>query len=248
MVADMAADMVTDAEDDDERDHAQAMIDWLADKDPDVWFVVTRHLNWDNAFRVLDWIISQPRCDKANAASIFWGADPLYHLGRADDANLDSEGFRIFDKVLRNWKAGFYARAELAWDENLRERYHAAVSARPDRADPFVIPSDLLGPLQGRVANVPADLRPENNVVLYDLLYGLGHAAGWRPGSRQWREERDPYFQRHAELARQRAAILQSAADHLNFLWRSLRWLAPLAVVMIGGAFLLRWINKGLLF
>jgi VanZ family protein len=71
-------------------------------------------------------IISQPQCDKADAASIFWGADPPYYIGHADDANLDSEGFRIFDKVLRNWKAGLCARAELAWDENLRERYRAA--------------------------------------------------------------------------------------------------------------------------
>jgi hypothetical protein len=52
--------MSVTAEDDDDRDHAQAMIDWLADKDPDVWFEVTPNLNWDSADRVLDWIISQP--------------------------------------------------------------------------------------------------------------------------------------------------------------------------------------------
>lgn len=63
-------------EDEDERDHAQAMIDWLADKDPDVWLAITPHLNWDSSFRVLDGIISQPRCDKANAAFVFWPPAP----------------------------------------------------------------------------------------------------------------------------------------------------------------------------
>jgi hypothetical protein len=242
------AHMTTDTEHDEEPDHAQAMIDWLANKEPDVWFEVTQHLNWDNAFRVLDWIISQPQCDKANAAGIFWGADPLYHLRRNDGADVHSESFHLLDKVLRNWEAGFYTRAELAWDENWRERYRAAVATRPGRDDPFAIPDDLLDPLKGRAANVPEDLRAETNVVLYDLLHDLGTDAGWRPGSREWREARDPYFRRQAELARQRAAIVRSFVERLEFWWRSLRWIAPLSFAVIGGAFLLRWINKGVLF
>jgi hypothetical protein len=234
---------------DDERDHPQAMIDWLADKSPDVWFEVTQNLNWDNAYRVLDWIISQPQCDKANAASIFWGADPLYHL-RPEAAAWESssEGFLLLDKVLRNWKAGFYTRAELAWSEDWRARYRDAVAARPDKRDPLSIPNDLLAPWKGRAPNVPDDLRVENNVVLYDLLEDLGTQAGWRPGSQRWREARDPKFQRDAKLARDRAAIRYLVADVLRFWWRSLRWLAPLGVAAIVGAFLLRWINKGVLF
>jgi hypothetical protein len=74
--------MSATVEDEDERDHAQATIDWLADKDPDVRFEVAPNLNWDSAYRVLDWIVSQPGCDRANAAAVFWGADPLYHLRR----------------------------------------------------------------------------------------------------------------------------------------------------------------------
>jgi hypothetical protein len=34
----------------------------------------------------------------------------------------------------------------------------------------------------------------------------------------------------------------------LDFYWRATPWLALAAVVMIGGAFLARWINKGILF
>jgi hypothetical protein len=69
--------MAVTAEDADQRDHAQAMIDWLAERDSDVWFEVAPHLNWDSSFRVLDWIISHPRSDKAAAAFVFWAADPL---------------------------------------------------------------------------------------------------------------------------------------------------------------------------
>lgn len=238
-------------EEDDDKDHAQAMIDWLADKNPDVWFEVTQHLNWDSSGRVLDWIISQPRCDKANAASVFWGANPLYYL-RGDTVKRDSEGFLLLDKVLRNWKAEFYTRAELAWSEDWRAQYSEAVAARRDQDDPLSIPNDLLGPLHGRAPNVPDDMRAENNVDLYDLLYALGTDVGWRPGSAKWHGYRDPIrrrkAERRAERSIQRAGILFIVRDILGFWWRSLRWIAPLSVVIIGGAFVLRWMVKGVLF
>ena len=53
---------------DDDRDHACAMIAWLDRQLPDVWHEVATHLSWDSAVPVLDWIVSQPRCDKATAA------------------------------------------------------------------------------------------------------------------------------------------------------------------------------------
>jgi Domain of unknown function (DUF4274) len=237
------------AEDEDERDHAQAMIDWLADKDPDVWFEVTPHLNWDSSDRVLDWIISQPRCDKANAAFVFWAAQPLYYLRRiAAGETSNSEGFVLLDKVLRNWKTSFSTRAELAWPEDRRAAYRDAVAALLGGNDPLAIPDDLLGPFKGRTPNVPDDLRVENNVVLYDLFYGLGTDIGWRPGSPQWREARDPKLRRRAELARQRAAIWHGVADDMGFWWRSLPWMALLAILLIGGAFVLRWMTKAVLF
>lgn len=241
--------MSAEAEQDEEPDHAQAMIDWLADKDPDIWFAVTPHLNWDSSFRVLDWIISQPQCDKATAAGVFWAADPLYHLRRlAAGETSKSEGFLLLDKVLRNWRAGFYRRAELAWNEDWRARYRDTVATLRGRRDPLSIPNDLLGPLQGRPPDVPEDMRVENNVVLYDLFYGLGTDMGWRPGSAKWRESGDPKLRRKAERARQRAAILRAFVDDWAFRWRMARWMAPLAVLVIGGAFVLRWIVKGVLF
>jgi len=236
-------------EDDDERDHAQAMIDWLADKDPDVWFAVTQRLNWDSSFRVLDWIISQPGCDKANAAFVFWAAEPLHHLRLiAAGETPSSEGFRLLDTVLRNWKAGFYKRAELAWQESRRTAYRAAVAALPGQRDPLSVPEDLLGPLDGRLPNIPHELRAENNVVLYDLFYGLGTAMGWRPGSPKWLEARDPKLRRKAELARERVAIQDLMRRILGFWGRAALWLAVPGALIIIGAFVLRWMIKGVLF
>jgi Domain of unknown function (DUF4274) len=226
--------------DEDEIDNAEAMIDRLTDKDPDVWSEVSRHLNWDNSERVLDWIVSQPQCDKANAAFIFWGANPLWHLPRVGTPeHRDYGGFTLIEKILKNWKAGFYRRAELAWAEDNRAKYERVLAGIWGKRDPLVIPPELLAPWKGRKPKVPKALRAENNEVLNRLFYNLGTAITTRHQAKQWRK---------ARLAEQRAEILGGALETLDFYRRAAPWLALFAVVMIGGAFALRWINKGILF
>ena len=229
--------MPTD-DDDDDRDRQQAMIDWLSDKGPDAWFEVAQDLNWDNSERVLDWIVSQPLCDKANAALVFWGCDPEYHArNRTDPATSTSEGYRLLNKVLRNWKAGFYKRAELAWREDHQQaRYRNAVAALPGKIDPLSIPAELLGPTKGRAPNVPRHLSKYHNAELRKLLWDLGTDIGYAPDSPE---------QRRIDRRLQRAAILRDVGDNLRFWGRSLPWLAALAVFLIGGAFVLRYLVKG---
>ena len=208
--------------DEDEIDHAQAMIDWLADKDTDVWFEVSQHLNWDNSDRVLDWIISQPRCDKANAAFIFWAADPLYHLPRIGTSeHWRSEGFELIEKILKNRKAGFYTRAELAWTQDNRAKYQAVLATIWGKRDPLRIPPELLAPWKGRKPRVPAELRAENNEVLNRLFYNLGTAITMR---------HEVKARRKRQLAEQRAEILGGVFETLDFYrrtapgWRCSPW------------------------
>jgi hypothetical protein len=166
-----------ETDEDDETDHAQAMIDWLGDKDPDGWFEVSHHLNWDSSERVLDWIVSQPQCDKANAAFIFWGANPLWYLPRiGTPEHRDYGGFALIEKILKNWKAGFYTRAELAWTEDNRDKYQRVLAGIWGKRDPLAIPPALLAPWTGRKPKVPKALRAENNQVLNRLFYNLGTA------------------------------------------------------------------------
>jgi hypothetical protein len=229
-----------ETDEDDETDHAQAMIDWLGDKDPDGWFEVSHHLNWDSSERVLDWIVSQPQCDKANAAFIFWGANPLWYLPRiGTPEHRDYGGFALIEKILKNWKAGFYTRAELAWTEDNRDKYQRVLAGIWGKRDPLAIPPALLAPWTGRKPKVPKALRAENNQVLNRLFYNLGTAITTRHEAKQWRK---------ARLAEQRAAILASAMETVDFYWRVAPWVALVTVVMVGGAFALRWINKGVLF
>jgi hypothetical protein len=171
---------------------------------------------------------------------IFWGADPLWRLPRVGTAeHRDGDGFALIEKVLTNWKAGFYTRAELAWKQDHRAEHERVLAGIWGKRDPLAIPPELLAPWKGRKPKVPAALRAENNEALHKLLLDLGTWIETRQHAKQRRKRR---------LAEQRAATLGTVAERLDFCWRATPWLALAAVVMIGGAFLARWINKGILF
>lgn len=171
--------MSNDADDRDRIDDCSALIDWLKPQPPDVRFAVATHLNWDNAGPVLDWIVSQPECDATNAAFVFWLTSPDYYVSKFDDpATRSGEGWELFEKILGNWKIGFYRRGELKMPDegvfNVMHAYRDAVSKRPGRLDPFDVPVSLFGPFGTRTWAVPADRTPERNQELWDMLYRLG--------------------------------------------------------------------------
>ncbi len=223
------------AYEEDSRDHPQAMIDWLARQSPDVWHEVASNLNWDNSIRVLDWIVSQPACDRGTAARIFWYANPLYYMrALATGEWRDADGLNLVTKILRNWKSGFYQSSALAWREDNRAAYQAARQSLGG-SDPLNLPADLLVPQKGRAPRVPEEAKPENDLQLYELYYALGTDMGRKPGT-DWKAR---------ELAQQRAAILSHVGGTLNFYARCMPWLIAFGVLAIGGAIILRFLHKG---
>ena len=172
---------------------------WLKDKDPDVWFVITDYLNWDNSKHVVKWIVKQPQCDKANVAKIFWGASPSFHACEIASGKgvpgWATESWSLIEIILDNWRRGFYQRAELAWPDDSGQAsigyYLREVAAVPGAQSALDIPPDLFGPFPGRQPHIPPELTPQENAELWDMLKRQGTFAGSRPGSDQWKAERE---------------------------------------------------------
>lgn len=212
---------------DDERDHQQAMIDWLADKSPEVWHAVALDLNWDNALGVFDWIISQRECDRGTAAFVFWSAGPLYAMrALATNEWRCEESLRLITKIIRNWKTGFYLRDEIAWKEDHRADY-AVARQNLGGSDPLAIPEGLLSPQRGRPARVPEALRAENNDELRALLYALGTDVG------------------PSQVQLQRAQVIAGVKENMAFYAKAAPWLLAFFILAMGAAILLRYIHKG---
>ena len=183
----------------------QSLRTWLKDKSPDVWFETINHLNWDNSVPFLKWMVSQPTCDKAIAAKIFWLADPAFfacQIASGKGVPSWSESWPLIETILGKWRSGFYERAELEWpDEESRvsiSHYWRRVGETAGADKALDIPPELFGALPGRQPRVPPDMTPQENAELWDMLKRQGTFAGPRPGSDQWKAERE----RAAEVRR----------------------------------------------
>ena len=223
---------------DDDRDHTRAMIAWLDRQLPDVWHEVATHLSWDSAVPVLDWIVSQPRCDKATAALILWRANPLYTMRLLATGDWRGErSLHVVTKIVRNWKTGFYTRSELAWSEDHRADY---ITARRNLggSDPLAMPFDLLSPWKGREPTIAESVRPENNSELYDLYAALGTDM-----SRFVRADR-----RGLSARLERFMVQASANENVSFFGKLAPWLIAAVGLAIAVAAIFRYVGEGVAF
>ncbi|MBY4612341.1 DUF4274 domain-containing protein [Rhizobium redzepovicii] len=172
----------------------RAMIDWLTGRSPDARHAIAENLNFDFAEDVFEWILTQPDCDLATAASYFWRTEPSDLLENSDSRNEDSLTVqRLIDRV----NAGFYSRSEIyyggqeLWEgeevcswtveeaEDLREfaRAHGASNL------PWTLPEALVPPFGHRAVRILDEEDPLKSEELQKLFAGLGTGSGLIPAS-----------------------------------------------------------------
>ncbi|ACE93448.1 hypothetical protein RHECIAT_PA0000102 (plasmid) [Rhizobium etli CIAT 652] len=172
----------------------RAMIDWLTGRSPDARHAIAEDLNFDFAEDVFEWILTQPDCDLATAASYFWRAGPLERLEHPDTFEEDNLTLkRLVDRV----NAGFYRRSEIyyggqeLWEgeqvcswtiaeaEELREfaRAHEASNL------PWTLPEALVPPFGHRSVRILDEEDPLKSEELRKLFAGLGTGSGQFPAS-----------------------------------------------------------------
>jgi hypothetical protein len=170
----------------------RAMIDWLTGRSPDARHAIAQDLNFDFAEDVFEWILTQPDCDLATAASYFWRAGPLERLEHTDFFTEDNLTIkRLVDRV----NAGFYRRSEIfyggqepregeevcSWTvaeaEELREfaRTHEASNL------PWTLPEALVPPFGHRAVRISDEEDPDKSEELRKLFVGLGTGSGLIP-------------------------------------------------------------------
>lgn len=88
----------------------RAMIDWLTGRSPDARHAIAQDLNFDFAEDVFEWILTQPDCDLATAASYFWRAESL---GRLEDPAFFRDENLALKRLVERVNAGFYSRSEI---------------------------------------------------------------------------------------------------------------------------------------
>jgi hypothetical protein len=164
-----------------EEEAARALvIAWLSNQAADVWMWFAGQADWDSCMPIFDWMIRQPYCDRAVAATLFWSSDPeplasrlaegqsKPHLWYGDDlARLIIKRFPeapVHDAGLRPETLGF------------NQTYRRFLTSQPGRHDPLAVPAWLFGPFGGRDIDQRTPQAVLNDQQLRQALLRLGTA------------------------------------------------------------------------
>lgn len=171
-----------------------AAIHWLAGQTQDVWVEFSCFLNWDFAVPTMRWVIDQPECERAAAATIFWiGYGGLATMPdgieewSATSLAQSPEHELVVAIARRAFTAGYsQASLALAIDDAVMLNDIARARDDPDADLCFApgqpVPSDLVGPFGDRAPRVLPAADPRHNPMVWDLFDGLGTRWGSRPG------------------------------------------------------------------
>ncbi|MDC7745568.1 DUF4274 domain-containing protein [Rhizobium binxianense] len=170
----------------------RAMIDWLTGRSPDARHAIAEDLNFDFAEDVFEWILTQPDCDLATAASYFWRAGPLERLEHPDTFEEDNLTIkRLVDRV----NADFYSRSEIfyggqelqkgeelcSWTVEEAEELREFARAHEASDLPWTLPEALVPPFGHRAVRISEEEDPDKSEELRMLFAGLGTGSGLIP-------------------------------------------------------------------
>jgi hypothetical protein len=101
---------------------AEVLTNWLARKpDPDFWQVIVTDISPDSevAIPLLRWIVAQPDCDRATAATIFCVLDGMRHVGKPLDFQDGGEcsDIEIISTICVRSEEDGFTRCQLALPE-----------------------------------------------------------------------------------------------------------------------------------
>jgi hypothetical protein len=150
-----------------------AMARWLTGQPQNVWVALAPNLNWDFAFPTMRWMVNQPQCDLAVAATFFWMSELLrdpYGWNLPLFAKCDEKDMVL--EVAHNAASGLYKSAEFTpVAEDVSETALAQIDWELSIPN---IPKILYGPFGIREPVLPAEADPRQNPMVAKLFEGLG--------------------------------------------------------------------------
>ena len=137
-----------------DRAYVEDLWAWLKEQPQDAWLLFAPHANWDVSESIFERMISDPRCDLAVVAIIFWNLDPSYHVKGEHPPLANS----MLAKIISNVETGYYTGSDLyvSRHEFIHDA-HAFIRRLHECKDEqnFNLPRSLCGPFGTRYAAIP---------------------------------------------------------------------------------------------
>jgi hypothetical protein len=117
------------------------VMDWLVRQGPAEWHGFADTWNWGDGCAPLAWIVSQPDCDSATAANIFWLSEPDYYLAPGHEGHE----IAVMDRnIIARWNAGLYRSARFNFGGDYMDDFRPETAARLAE-----VPRSLAEPIAG---------------------------------------------------------------------------------------------------
>jgi hypothetical protein len=148
--------------------------DWKANRDPDLWHLIVRQVNFDLGAtqRFVEWVVEQPDCDRATAAFLFLEMNGPECVANPSERVVSSTDFsgRLIDRICtRSQNGDGFPISELTLSEHgLRDDQRGVLQQMLSMTATAIrcpVPVNLLSmPFGGRRAKSPYVVQPEGYI------------------------------------------------------------------------------------
>lgn len=159
----------------------------LSNQPQSVWLGLFQFMNWDSCQYSIYWMITQPKCCKEIAASVFGYSCPanLYY-GEYNKGDWESPDKLLPLKIIERWRDKKYHQEDLQFNfEDFKIEISAFIDQKEEYGESYPkldVPEDLINFKQGnKPITLPKELDPSFNPEIWDLFHSLGTNAGSRP-------------------------------------------------------------------
>lgn len=173
-------------------------IAFMKGRSPDLWHRFADGVNWDTSLEGLYWVVSQPECDRATAAMIFWKGVPSGYDYEDDDQRMGDDPHAVeplLKHIAERFNTTGFQRSEIA--------YHFAKSHGIDADNPNIamFRQMRLNDIEA-IRERQAD-HPDPSIRLHPDLMQLELPGRWISpyGPTEWDDEFPSYEQVEQELA-----------------------------------------------
>ncbi|MBW1294831.1 DUF4274 domain-containing protein [Aquimarina litoralis] len=139
----------------------EVLLKLIPNLSPKIWHQMVMEWNWDSYSSFLNWLIENPKTDKATVLMIYWKSEPRY-----------DKDFEFVEKIEQQYLNDFYQQSNFLFDpkDDLGEDWTVILSDSHNRN----IPKAMLKKLDGEKISVPDGFIegiPPNIDDLFQELY-----------------------------------------------------------------------------
>lgn len=151
------------------------VLEYIKDKNPNLWHQMAMEWNWDSSSVFLNWLVDNPKTDKATALMIYWKSAPRYwkkFLDRNDVISKKEYGladFEFVEKVENNILNDFYQECNFEFDPKNDEQNYDWTNDYADEITVRNIPEILFEKIKGQKVEEPENFTEGMPPELYEM-------------------------------------------------------------------------------